>query len=100
MVAEDSYRIGQVAYYLNDNHRCVEWMNATAGMDEETYPKYFTKFDVLDHLSYCLVQVIDEIMGLFEVCAQKLGQIRRSTHKVSKMQASKFCDGRLKTPDI
>ena len=54
--AEDCYHIGRIAYLEKDYYHCVLWMKETSAKEEHSY-SYFSKFDVLDHLSYCYAQV-------------------------------------------
>ena len=56
LTAEDCFHIGRTAYLEKDFYHCVLWMKETSELDENLYT-YFSRFDVLDHLSYCLAQV-------------------------------------------
>ncbi|XP_076818288.1 prolyl 4-hydroxylase subunit alpha-1-like [Clavelina lepadiformis] len=55
LTADDCYDIGRTAYLEQDFYHCALWMNEVSNMPENGYIR-ITRFDVLDHLSYCMAQ--------------------------------------------
>ena len=59
LTLEDCFHIGQVAYSNKDYYHCVIWMRQISGT-EDFSKLSFSKFDVFDHLAFCLAKVIHD----------------------------------------
>lgn len=55
LTAVDCFHIGRTAYLEKDFYHCVLWMNEVLLKDDL---QDLAKFDVLDHLAYCVAQVL------------------------------------------
>ncbi|CAK8671019.1 unnamed protein product [Clavelina lepadiformis] len=54
----DWYDVGRIAFEMKDYYHCASWMVALSLMNETLFQS-FTKFDVLNHASFCSVQLGD-----------------------------------------
>ena len=55
LTADDCFHIGRTAYLERDFYHCRLWMNEVLNQQEKGLT--YSRFDVLDHFSYCTAQV-------------------------------------------
>nr|CAB3264618.1 prolyl 4-hydroxylase subunit alpha-1-like [Phallusia mammillata] len=68
LTAVDCFDIGRTAYLEKDFYHCVLWMNEALLKDDL---KSLSKFDVLDHLAYCVAQQ-GNIQRAYEITSEML----------------------------